>query len=211
MAKAQAAKKEQPKREESKKEVQPAPNTEQIILNHVGFGMVAGAIPLPIVDIVAVTAIQMDMLSQLAKAYKVDFNLERGKSLASSIMGAGIGSFLGRVGASAVKAVPAIGTILGIGSQVVLAGASTYALGKIFDAHFSGNGTLLNVDIEEMRKQFESWLPKGKQVAEEAQRAESEDSVMATIEKLKTLKDKGVISDEEFKSAKKDLLAKVTK
>lgn len=93
MAKSQAA-----KDEESKKEVEAVPNTEHIILNHVGFGMVAGAIPLPVVDIVAVTAIQMDMLSQLAKAYKVDFNLERGKSLASSIMGAGIDSFVGRFG-----------------------------------------------------------------------------------------------------------------
>jgi len=117
----------------------------------------------------------------------------------------------GVLGTSAVKAVPAIGTILSIGSQEVLAGASTYALGKIFAAHFSGDGTLLNVDIEEMRKQFEAWLPKVKQVAEEAQRAQLEDSVMATIEKLKALKDKGGISDEEFKAANKDPLEKVTK
>lgn len=153
----------------------------------------------------------MDMLSQPAKAYKVDFNQERGKSLASSIMGAGLGSFLGRVGASTVKAVPAIGTILGVASQVVLAGASTYALGAIFDAHFRNNGTLLNVDLEEMRRKFESLIPKGKEVAERMQRQQSEDDVMATIEKLKALKDKGVISEDEFKFSKKELLQKIVK
>ena len=204
------AKKEPPKKAATGSQVVKKPDTEQIILTHVGFGMVAGAIPLPIVDVVAITAIQMEMLVQLAKVYKVDFNLERGKSLATSVIGASFGSFLGRVGASAVKAVPAVGTILGIGSQVVMAGASTYALGKVFDAHFSGNGTLLDIDLEKMRKDFESWLQKGKEVAEKAQKKASEDEVMATLEKLKTLKDKGVISNEEFQAAKKSLLAKVT-
>jgi uncharacterized protein (DUF697 family) len=206
------AKKEESKQESANEDTaSKTHNTEQIILNHVGFSMVAGAIPIPIVDIVAVSAIQMDMLVQLAKEYEVDFNLERGKSLASSVMGAGLGSFLGRLGASAVKSVPGLGTILGIGSQVILAGASTYALGKVFDAHFSSNGNMLNINVEEMQKQFDSLLQKGKDVAEGIRKKESEDDVMATIEKLKALKDKGAISNEEFAAAKKDLLAKVTK
>ena len=49
-------------------------NADRIINTHLGFAMVAGAIPVPIVDIAAVTAIQMDMLNQLAKTYEVDFN-----------------------------------------------------------------------------------------------------------------------------------------
>jgi len=207
MAKSDASKKESAAKDSSKDK----PNTDQIILNHVGFSMVGGAIPVPIVDIIVVSAIQMDMLVQLATVYKVDFNLERGKSLASSIMGAGLGSFLGRLGASAVKSVPGLGTILGIGSQVILAGASTYALGKVFDAHFSSNGNMLNINVDEMRKQFDSFLQKGKEVAEGLHKKESEDEVMKTVEKLKALNDKGVISNEEFAAAKKDLLAKVTK
>jgi len=206
MAKVEPAKQKTQETETSK-----APDTEGMILNHVGFSMVAGAIPVPLVDIVAVSAIQMDMLGQLAKAYNVDFNVERGKSLAGSIMGAGLGSVLGRLGASAVKAIPGVGTILGIASQVVLAGASTYALGKVFEGHFASNGTMLNINLDEMRRRFDSLLQKGKEVAEGMQRKQSEDEIMATIEKLKALKDKGAISDEEFKSAKKDLLSKVTK
>ena len=182
---------------------------EKIVMDHVGFSMVAGAIPFPIVDIVAVTAIQVDMLKQLARTYGIDFNLERGKSLASSIMGATVGSLLGRAGASALKAVPGVGTILGIGSQVIFAGASTFALGKVFQSHFEENGTLLSIDLEEMKKQFESFFNKGKEIAKNLKGKQRKDEVLETIEKLKDLKDKGVITEKEFESTKKELLEKI--
>ena len=182
---------------------------EKIVMDHVGFSMVAGAIPFPIVDIVAVTAIQVDMLKQLARTYGIDFNLERGKSLASSIMGATVGSLLGRAGASALKAVPGVGTILGIGSQVIFAGASTFALGKVFHSHFEENGTLLSIDLEEMKKQFESFFNKGKEIAKNLKGKQRKDEVLETIEKLKDLKDKGVITEKEFESTKKELLEKI--
>ena len=70
-------------------------NADGIINTHLGFAMVAGAIPIPIVDIAAVTAIQMDMLQQLAKIYEVDFNGERGKSTALSLIGSTFGTGLG--------------------------------------------------------------------------------------------------------------------
>ena len=185
--------------------------SDAIIKQHVTFSMIAGAIPFPIVDIVAVTAIQMDMLKQLAATYGVDFNVERCKSLATSIMGATLGSFIGRLGASALKAIPGIGTLLGIGSQVVFAGASTFALGKVFQAHFESNGDLLTINLDEMKNQFEEFLKKGKKFAENLKGKQKEEDVFATIEKLKDLKDKGVITEKEFESTKKELLEKISK
>ncbi len=52
-----------------------------------------------------------------------------------------------RTGGSAVKAVPWIGTLHGIGSQRILSGSSTYALGKVFQFHFENNGTDYNFDV----------------------------------------------------------------
>ena len=204
---------------EEKKDVQSVKEEEKalqqrsdsIITQHVTFSMIAGAIPFPLVDIAAVTAIQMDMLKQLAATYGIDFNVERGKSLATSIMGATLGSFIGRLGASALKAIPGIGTLLGIGSQVVFAGASTFALGKVFQAHFESNGNLLTIDLDEMKKQFEAFLKKGKKFAENLKGKQKEEDVFATIEKLKELKDKGVITEKEFESTKKELLGKISK
>jgi uncharacterized protein (DUF697 family) len=111
-------------------------NPEQVINDHVGFSMIAGVIPFPVVDIAAVTAIQMDMLKQLAGHYHLNFNRERGKSIASSLFSATIGSTLGREVASLLKVIPGSGTILSICLQVVLAGATTYALDRIFAYHF---------------------------------------------------------------------------
>jgi len=42
-------------------------DVEKIIYDHVGFSMIAGAIPIPVLDLLAVSAIQFDMIRQLAK------------------------------------------------------------------------------------------------------------------------------------------------
>ncbi|MDA3939344.1 MAG: DUF697 domain-containing protein [Spirochaetia bacterium] len=157
----------------------------------------------------AVTAIQMDMLQQISKIYDVDFNSERGKSLVSSLLASTIGINLGRMGASVLKVVPGIGTILGIGSQVILAGASTYAIGKIFQNHFQNNGDLFNFDVDSMISKFEDFLEKGKKVAEDTQKSTNKTDILETIDKLKELRDKGVITEAEFNKTKKELLDKL--
>ena len=51
--------------------------SDEIIRQHAVFGMAAGAIPIPVVDVAAVTAIQIDMIRQLANFFEVDFNEEQ--------------------------------------------------------------------------------------------------------------------------------------
>jgi uncharacterized protein (DUF697 family) len=184
-------------------------NPDQIIREHVAFSMVAGAIPFPVVDIAAVTAIQLDMLKQIADRYEVDFNRERGKSLASALFSATVGSLVGRTGASMVKVIPGIGTILGIGSQIVLAGTTTYALGKVFDQHFNKRGTLDNFDVEEMKESFQDYLKKGKGIAQEMKDTTGKEDVLKTIEKLDTLRKSGAITEREFEKTKKELLGRL--
>lgn len=184
---------------------------DNIIYSHLGFAMIAGAIPIPIADIVAVTAIQMDMLRQLSELFDVDFNSELGKSLISSLIGSTIGTTIGRMGASAVKAIPGIGTILGIGSQVILSGATTYAIGKVFQSHFQNNGKLSDFSIETMKAKFEELLNIGKSVAEKKHQEQSNDDIINTINKLKELKDNEVITEEEFNKTKTELLEKLKK
>jgi uncharacterized protein (DUF697 family) len=188
-----------------------ADEIEQIIRQHVGFSMIAGAVPAPVIDVIAITAIQMDMLRQLADKYHVDFNEERGKSIATSLLGATVGTLLGRIGASAVKVIPGIGTLLGIGSQVILAGASTYAIGKVFQGHFDDDGTMFDFNLEKMGKRFRDLFEKGKDVAGKMKGQQSEDEIMATISKLKELKDAGSITEEEFEKTKKELLDKLSR
>jgi uncharacterized protein (DUF697 family) len=184
-------------------------DVEKLIRRHVVFAMAAGAIPIPVVDIAAVTAIQLDLMKELANQYNVDYSRERGKVLATALIGTTVGNLLGRAGASAIKAIPGVGTILGIGSMAVLAGASTFALGKIFEHHFKGGGTLFDFDVEAMKDKFRDFFKRGKTVAEEIRKNPEREDIVETIAKLQELKKSGAITEEEYESTKKELLAKL--
>jgi uncharacterized protein (DUF697 family) len=176
-----------------------------IITNHVIFSLVAGTIPIPLADIAAVTAIQLDMIKQIAKIYSIDYDEHAGTSFASALAGA---SFA-RMGASLVKMIPGVGTIIGIGTQAVLSGASTYALGNIFERHFSLGGTLLNFDVDKVKSAYHSLVERGKEYAKKIRKDLNKDDVFRTLEKLKELKESGSITEQEFEATKKKLLDKV--
>jgi len=180
-------------------------NIDDIISNHVIFAMTAGAIPIPVADIVAVSAIQYDMIRQIAEFYKVDYDSNKGKALASSLAGATVS----RIGASALKAIPGVGTLLGIGSQMVMAGATTYALGMLFDSHFSTGKSLDNINFDSVKEQYKDLLTKGREYAKDLKKTFTKDDVFQTIEKLNQLKETGAITEEEFLRTKEKLLNKI--
>ena len=168
--------------------------------------MTAGAIPIPLVDFVAISAIQPDMIKQIAEFYSADYDANKGKSLASSLAG----TSFAKIGASIIKGIPGVGTAVGISAQILLAGASTYALGKVFESHFSGNNTLNDFNMDTMKKKYNDLLDKGKEFAEGLKSNLGSDDVFETIEKLKKLKDSGVITEDDFEKTKKELLRKIS-
>ncbi len=181
-------------------------NVESIIKNHVIYSMTAAMIPVPLVDISAITVIQLDMIKQIANAYGAQYDHDAGKSLVSSLAGA----TLARVGASAIKAIPGVGTIIGISAQVAFSGASTYALGKIFDAHFSNKNSIFDISAQSVKAKYEELLEKGKEVVRGLADEKKTEDIPATIAKLKELRDSGAISEEDFERAKNKLLEKLT-
>jgi len=203
-------------------------HAETIIRSHVIWSMGAGAlIPVPVIDTLGVAAVQMDMIRQMCKVYDIDFKDTQYKAVVTSITS----SFLARTGAkSLVKLIPVVGTYVGGAAMGVMAGASTYALGEIFKAHFESGGDLMNIDMDWMKKKFEENLEKGKEVAEDLKKKEDEkkmadvtgaekakhtapnpvpeesDDILVRLKKLGELKETGVISDEEFDQMKKKLI-----
>ena len=106
---------------------------ESIIINHVVWSMGAGLVPIPMLDIVAVSAVQLDMVRQLSKVFELDFSETQGKAMITSMTG----STLAKLGARAViKLIPGIGSIVGGVAMATLSGASTYALGEVYKKHF---------------------------------------------------------------------------
>lgn len=134
----------------------------QIINRHVLLATGAGFIPIPLLDIAAVTAIQMDMLRQLSRHYGQNFQDSQGKAWLTALSG----SLVARVGAEAVKLIPGFGSVVGGVSMAALSGGSTYALGKVVVSHFEKGGTVHDFNPEEYRDEFEKKKAEGKEVAD---------------------------------------------
>lgn len=146
-----------------------------IIRNHIVWAMGAGLIPLPIADIAAVSAVQLDMIRQMSRIYGIDFNEMQGKSMITTL----VGSSMARVGASAIKLIPGIGSVVGSVAMPVLSGASTFALGQVFKQHFETGGTFLDFDVDRLRKYYSEQFEKGKKVAEDIRKEDDEEKAEA--------------------------------
>jgi uncharacterized protein (DUF697 family) len=197
-------------------------HAESVIRNHMLLAMGVGFIPLPLMDVVAAGAVQLDMIRQLCKVYGVEFKENQGKAVVSALTT----SILTKMGVrSALKLIPGIGTIIGGVALSVFNGASTYALGEVFKKHFDMGGTILDFDPERVRKTFKEKFEKGKKVAEdlkketEAQKAQAaapkpepvptaadQNTVLERIKQLAEMKEQGIISQEEFDQMKKKLI-----
>ena len=187
---------------------------ESVVKNHVLISMGAGLVPIPVLDIAAVTAVQMEMIKQIGAIYDVDYPRSFNKSLITALTG----SIFARVGASLIKVIPIIGSAIGGVSMAIMSGASTYAIGQVFIRHFENGGTFEDFDPASMKKIFTEEYEKGKTKAEQWKQenegtesaAERPTSLSSdTIEKLKQLgelKESGVISEEEFQKMKANLL-----
>ncbi|WP_431854968.1 YcjF family protein [Azospirillum sp.] len=114
-----------------------------------------GLIPVPGADVAAVSAAQLNMIHKLAKLYGVEFAQERTRAIVVALLGGVMpGALSGSVLGSAVKAVPFLGTALGMAVMPALSLAATQALGRVFIQHFETGGTLLDFDTEAMREHF---------------------------------------------------------
>ncbi|HMQ59460.1 MAG TPA: DUF697 domain-containing protein [Flavilitoribacter sp.] len=187
--------------------------SQEVIKNHVLISMGAGLVPIPILDIAAVTAVQIDMLKQLARVYDVSFSENSGKGILSALTG----STLARVGASMVKAIPGIGTLFGGLSMAIMSGASTYAVGQVFQQHFSAGGDFSDFDPLKARDNYEEELRKGKEKAAQwksekdryAKTDDPNDEILRQLAQIGELKEKGILSEEEFQKMKERLMEKM--
>jgi uncharacterized protein (DUF697 family) len=132
------------------------------ITKHVGAAMGFGFLPLPVIDFVAITGVQMDLVYRLSRIYEVEFSTQAVRALIGSLLGASIPLQPALI--SGLKLMPGIGTAAAFVAQPALAGASTYAIGKVFVEHFESGGTLLTFDASKMKAHFEQRMNEGKQV-----------------------------------------------
>lgn len=123
----------------------------KIVRGATGWSAGAGLIPLPLVDMAALMAVQVRMLKQLAQMYDVTFSAQLSKS-AVAVLLSGINT--GVLAGSSAKIFPFTG-IFSMAAMPAVNGAVTYAVGRVFIQHFASGGTFLDFDPRKVKAYFE--------------------------------------------------------
>jgi uncharacterized protein (DUF697 family) len=145
-----------------------ADQADKIIKNHIIAAAGIALVPMPLIDIAAITALELRMLKSLTVLYEMEFFEHRGKALIASLVS---GLKVGLLTASLLKFLPGLGWVGVAAPMAAIAGAITYAVGNIFVQHFESGGTLLDFDPEKVRGFFIHEYKDGRKVALELQRA----------------------------------------
>jgi uncharacterized protein (DUF697 family) len=143
----------------------------RIVKTHTWVATGVGLIPLPFVDLVGVTAVQLRMLHELTKLYGVPFSRDLGKELIGALLGSLVPLSLTATVGSAAKMIPIVGSFVGGLSTPLLVGAATYAIGKVFIQHFETGGTLLDFEPAKVREHFRREFAEGQGLATERSEA----------------------------------------
>jgi uncharacterized protein (DUF697 family) len=112
---------------------------------------VAGLVPIPVVDLLAVGGLQVQMLRRLSQLYDIEFSENRGKAVIAALAGTMIPATSGMGAASALKAVPILGMLASGFVMPALSAGATFAIGKAFIQHFESGGTLLDFNPPDYR------------------------------------------------------------
>ena len=137
-------------------------------------------VPVPLVDLVGLMALQIKLVHGLAKHYDVPFKENVARSLVASLLSGASSTLLARGLASLAKAVPVLGTLAGGGGIAVSSASVTYAVGEVFIQHFESGGTLLDFDADKLKALFKRTL-KNAPVEAAAVPAEAETSADAPL------------------------------
>jgi uncharacterized protein (DUF697 family) len=131
----------------------------RVISTAVKWSAAATIVPVPYIDLLALGAVQVKMVRDLAQVYGLEAEGETLKGVISALLGtlapaAISGGLLG----SALKVIPVGGTIVGSIGLAAFGSAATYAIGKIFVAHFDQGGTVKSFSAEaieaDLKKEF---------------------------------------------------------
>jgi len=141
------------------------------LIKRYAFGSsLTGFIPFPLLDTLGLIGVQRIMLLRLSRLYNIEFSKHLAKTWLTTLMSGMALKVASPMVGSALKMIPGVGTLIGGASMAALGGATTYAVGKVFQHHFESGGTLKNFEPEKAKKMFDAELDKGKELSSRGKR-----------------------------------------
>jgi predicted flap endonuclease-1-like 5' DNA nuclease len=133
---------------------------EAIVERSACWALATGLVPLPILDVAALTLIHVQMLEQLAALYERPFSRVRAEAYVAALLGSVTSAQLGfgflRAG---LFTIPVVGPLLGVASMSAAGASSTYGIGQIFINRFESGDTFLDFDPVSVQSDAREELP----------------------------------------------------
>ena len=146
----------------------PKEELDKTIRHHVWGAMGVSLVPIPLVDLAALTGVQINLVRVLAKQYEIPFLKDTVKNILSVLIGSATPVAVGvPLAASLAKFIPFLGEAIGVITMPIVAGASTYAVGKVFIQHFASGGTFLTFNPEKVKAYYAEMFKEGEKVTTE--------------------------------------------
>jgi uncharacterized protein (DUF697 family) len=113
----------------------------KIVERHRTFAAVGGLLPLPIITVAGIAAINLRMVKQLSDLYGVPFQRDRTRAIIVGLIGGAVPTGLGVTTASTLAFAMPGPALVGLAVSAITAGAMTRGIGLVFVEHFE-NGAL---------------------------------------------------------------------
>jgi uncharacterized protein (DUF697 family) len=127
----------------------------EVVRKYAQWSIAAGIVPVHVLDTLAVTGVQIKMISELCQIYGVPFKSESARAIISSLIASNVTTGVSHgLGMEAAKRIPYVGGAIALLVQPTISYATTHALGNVFIRHFENEGTLVNINLESMSHSF---------------------------------------------------------
>jgi uncharacterized protein (DUF697 family) len=122
-----------------------------IVERHANMSTLGGILPVPILNVAAITAVMVRMVRQLSHLYGVPFQRNRAHALVIGLMGGVMPTGLASAATSALVYVVPGANVLGLVVSSVTAGACARSIGRLFIDHFESGATLVDFPSKILR------------------------------------------------------------
>lgn len=135
-----------------------------IVKEHVVGAMGLGLLPVPVLDVIGITAVQLRMLRQLCHCYGVPYTQQLARVAVAGILATFLPVKTTVIVASLFKLIPGFGSLIAGSTSCATAGAIIYASGRLFIDHFEKGGDLLDLEIRQSQQRAAEYFAEGKSV-----------------------------------------------
>jgi uncharacterized protein (DUF697 family) len=113
-----------------------------IVERYANFSAVGGAIPIPLVNAAAITALLVRMVKSLSDLYGVPFERTRTRSIVIALMGGALPTGFATIATSTITYVVPGLNLIGLAVSSVTSGAYARSIGQLFVEHFESGAAV---------------------------------------------------------------------